>query len=118
MAEPETLNPSSSSAALVVLAPPWALPCLSSARAGVATATTPRGTKSEARRDGRKSSGHRTRMNDDAVKLVELLGLAPHPEGGFFKETWRAPLTITGIPHGSPRAASTAIYFLLPAGAF
>ena len=57
-------------------------------------------------------------MNDDAVKLVEILGLAPHPEGGFFKETWRAPLSITGIPHGSPRTASTAIYFLLPAGAF
>jgi predicted cupin superfamily sugar epimerase len=55
-------------------------------------------------------------MHDDAVKLVETLGLAPHPEGGFYKETWRSPLAVTA--HGGSRAASTAIYFLLPSGAF
>lgn len=47
-------------------------------------------------------------MNDHA-RIVELLGLAPHPEGGFYRETFRAP---------GARAASTAIYFLLPAGTF
>jgi uncharacterized protein len=41
----------------------------------------------------------------DHERVVELLGLSPHPEGGFFRETFRAP-------------ASTAIYFLLPAGTF
>ena len=55
-------------------------------------------------------------MNDDARAVVTALGLAPHPEGGFFRETFRAPLPIDA-PQG-PRAASTAIYFLLPAGSF
>jgi hypothetical protein len=31
----------------------------------------------------------------------------------FFVETYRAPLTLHGLPHGAPRAASTAIYFLV-----
>jgi predicted cupin superfamily sugar epimerase len=57
-------------------------------------------------------------MHADAARLVDLLGLSPHPEGGFYRETWRAPLTLGGLPHGGPRAASTAIYFLLPAGTF
>jgi uncharacterized protein len=57
-------------------------------------------------------------MHPDAARLVEALGLAPHPEGGFYRETFRAPLTLAGLPHGAPRAASTAIYFLLPAGTF
>ncbi len=55
-------------------------------------------------------------MNEEARVVVEALGLAPHPEGGFFRETFRAPLVI-GTLHGS-RAASTAIYFLLPAEMF
>src|ERR1035438_1575981 len=55
-------------------------------------------------------------MNDDARALVTTLGLKPHPEGGFFRETFRAPLLVAA-PQGE-RAASTAIYFLLPAGSF
>ena len=57
-------------------------------------------------------------MHADAVTLIATLGLAPHPEGGYYRETFRAPLSLTGLPHGSPRAASTAIYFLLPADTF
>jgi predicted cupin superfamily sugar epimerase len=62
-------------------------------------------------------------MHPDAATLVALLDLAPHPEGGFYKETWRGALTLEGLrtPDGfprGPRAAHTAIYFLLPAGAF
>jgi predicted cupin superfamily sugar epimerase len=53
---------------------------------------------------------------EEAMRLVEALGLRPHPEGGFYRETFRAPLVV-GAPQG-PRAASTAIYFLLPAGSF
>jgi predicted cupin superfamily sugar epimerase len=56
------------------------------------------------------------KMNDQARALVTTLGLEPHPEGGFFRETFRAPL-IVAAPQGA-RAASTAIYFLLPAGSF
>ena len=55
-------------------------------------------------------------MNDEARVVVSALGLAPHPEGGFFREMFRAPLTVSA-PQGV-RAASTAIYFLLPAGSF
>jgi predicted cupin superfamily sugar epimerase len=57
-------------------------------------------------------------MDDRAESIVRLLRLEPHPEGGFYRETSRAPLVLGGLPHGAPRAASTAIYFLLPAGSF
>ncbi len=45
-----------------------------------------------------------------AADVVRLLGLAPHPEGGHFRETFR-----DAAGHGG-RAASTAIYYLLAAG--
>jgi uncharacterized protein len=48
-----------------------------------------------------------------ARELMTRLGLEPHPERGYFVETYRAPLALTGLPHGAPRAASTAIYFLV-----
>jgi predicted cupin superfamily sugar epimerase len=53
---------------------------------------------------------------NDVRGLIEALGLEPHPEGGFFRETFRASLVVSA-PQG-PRPASTAIYFLLPAGSF
>jgi putative acetyltransferase len=52
-------------------------------------------------------------MSDE---LVKTLGLQPHPEGGYFKETFRSPLQVSA-PQGT-RAAGTAIYYLLPKGAF
>jgi predicted cupin superfamily sugar epimerase len=55
-------------------------------------------------------------MNDEARAIVEALGLTAHPEGGFYRETFRASLAVRS-PQGD-RAASTAIYFLLPAGSF
>jgi predicted cupin superfamily sugar epimerase len=57
-------------------------------------------------------------LDAEAQKIVQILALEPHPEGGFFRETWRSPLALAGLPHGAPRAASTAIYYLLPAGSF
>jgi predicted cupin superfamily sugar epimerase len=45
-----------------------------------------------------------------AGEVVHLLGLQPHPEGGFYRETFRAPAS------DGARAASTAIYYLLRAG--
>jgi uncharacterized protein len=41
-------------------------------------------------------------------ELIAHLGLKPHPEGGHYREVFRAADT--------PRGASTAIYFLLKAG--
>jgi uncharacterized protein len=46
-----------------------------------------------------------------AEAVARLLDLAPHPEGGFYRETFRDPARVAG-----ERAASTAIYYLLPAG--
>ena len=37
----------------------------------------------------------------------------PHPERGYYVETYRAALAVDAIPHGGARAASTAIYFLV-----
>ena len=45
-----------------------------------------------------------------AADVVRLLKLAPHPEGGHFRETFRDQSAASG------RAASTAIYFLLARG--
>ncbi|CAN5410135.1 cupin domain-containing protein [soil metagenome] len=46
-----------------------------------------------------------------AAEIIAQLGLAPHPEGGHFRETFRDPgVDATG------RSLSTAIYFLLAAG--
>jgi len=52
---------------------------------------------------------------DRAQELIEALGMIPHPERGHYVETYRAPLAVAGdsLPHGGPRAASTAIYFLV-----
>ena len=43
-------------------------------------------------------------------EIIDALGLAPHPEGGWFRETWRADAA------EGERAAGTAIYYLLEAG--
>lgn len=45
--------------------------------------------------------------------LVKNFSLEPHPEGGFYRETYRSPLSVD-TPNGR-RSASTAIYFLLTA---
>lgn len=46
----------------------------------------------------------------EAERLIETLGLQPHPEGGWYRETWRGPEGPDG------RAVGTAIHFLLKAG--
>jgi predicted cupin superfamily sugar epimerase len=44
------------------------------------------------------------------------LGLAPHPEGGWFRETWRSAVTFTPDGYPGPRSAASAILFLLNPG--
>jgi len=51
-----------------------------------------------------------------AEEVIALLGLAPHPEGGYFAEVFRSPLAVSSATHPGARSASTAIYFLLKAG--
>lgn len=45
----------------------------------------------------------------DAQAVREALGLAPHPEGGAYREIWR------DAPDGGKRGAATSIFFLLAA---
>ena len=53
----------------------------------------------------------------EADRLIELLGLQPHPEGGHFKETFRdCGPPPAGRDGNVGRSSSTAIYFLLKAG--
>lgn len=44
-------------------------------------------------------------------QLISELGLSPHPEGGYFKETYRSNLVIQ--TESGVRQASTGIYYLL-----
>jgi len=46
--------------------------------------------------------------------IIQKLGLLPHPEGGFYKETYRSGQLIENNQHKT-RNISTAIYFLLEA---
>jgi len=48
-----------------------------------------------------------------AEELIASLGLRPHPERGFFAETYGARAVVTAPTHPAARAASTAIYFLV-----
>jgi predicted cupin superfamily sugar epimerase len=44
-----------------------------------------------------------------AQELIDLLDLLPHPEGGFYRETYRSETTL----NGTDRQLMTSIYFLL-----
>ena len=44
------------------------------------------------------------------------LELQPHPEGGWFAETWRSGTSVEVPGYPAPRALGTAIYFLLLPG--
>lgn len=53
----------------------------------------------------------------DVEKIIQTLGLQPHPEGGYYRETWRSERVLHLDDYDGPRNAGTAILFLLPAGA-
>ncbi len=53
-------------------------------------------------------------MNKNVTELIAALDLKPHPEGGYYRETYRSE-KVAGEP---PRALSTAIYYLLVADTF
>lgn len=51
--------------------------------------------------------------------LIDRLGLVPHPEGGYYRETYRSALEFdAGPPFNAARASCTGIYFLLTGGNF
>ena len=61
-----------------------------------------------------------TPLSADIVQLIHKLQLQPHPEGGFYRETWRSnlclPKSILPDEYTGDRSAGTSILFLLPTG--
>ena len=51
-------------------------------------------------------------MNQEIKQLIEKFDLRPHPEGGYYSETYRSKIDIPKVD----RQLMTAIYFLLPSG--
>lgn len=57
-------------------------------------------------------------MHPRAAYLVRSLALAPHPEGGFFREIFRSDAVVDPQDSRGRRSAVTTILFLLAAGQF
>lgn len=57
-------------------------------------------------------------MKAESLSLIQKLDLIAHPEGGYYRETYRAPLQVHSASHGGLRAAFTSIHFLLAAGQY
>jgi predicted cupin superfamily sugar epimerase len=71
-----------------------------------------RSTVEEVRYARRDPSGRVTGFSP-RPPVAEALDLLPHPEGGWFRETWRTSTPVQA--HGGERATATGIYFLLGA---
>jgi hypothetical protein len=56
-------------------------------------------------------------VNPEAQRLIAAYKLQPHPEGGWYRETYRSAERVT-TSRGTVRSATTSIYFLLASGAF
>jgi len=52
----------------------------------------------------------------NALHYIKTLSLLPHPEGGYYKETYRSDGTLNNVQ--GKRNYCTAIYFLLETGNF
>ena len=56
----------------------------------------------------------------EALRLIAVLGLERHPEGGWYRETWRSDAVIPrgglGPDWPDPRSCGTSIYYLLAGG--
>jgi predicted cupin superfamily sugar epimerase len=54
-------------------------------------------------------------FSGEVPALARMLGLEPHPEGGWYRQTWVSPESVA-LPDGRVRPTATLIHFLLPAG--
>jgi uncharacterized protein len=57
-------------------------------------------------------------LNRDAAQLIKKLGLEKHPEGGYFKQTYRSDTMVNVEGFDGPRNISTTIYYMLVGGQF
>lgn len=70
-----------------------------------------RGCLRSGRHDGLET-GAVQRYSDSVDELIARYSLLPHPEGGYFRETYRADAKVPG----TRRSVCTAIFYLLPEG--
>lgn len=65
--------------------------------------------------EGGHGSGAENTLRPSAYArhVIDELGLAPHPEGGWYRRTWQSALP---VGDGGNRPLASCIYFLLPAG--
>ena len=56
-------------------------------------------------------------MHPEVERLIVALRLQPHPEGGWYRETFRSSEQVT-TSRGTVRSAATSIFFLLATGIF
>ena len=52
-------------------------------------------------------------LDKAALHIIKKLGLQKHPEGGYFKETYRSDTRVNTKGYNGSRHAATAIYYLL-----
>jgi predicted cupin superfamily sugar epimerase len=55
-------------------------------------------------------------VTDPRPHLAQALDLQPHPEGGWYRQTWRSSTNVMLPGYDGERATATAIYFLLHPG--
>lgn len=55
-------------------------------------------------------------MDAKVRAVIDQFQLAPHPEGGHFREIYRSAVTVQPRDHRPMRSAVTSIFFLLAAG--
>ena len=60
-------------------------------------------------------------LSPEAREIIARLQLSPHPEGGWYRQTWAAAQPASPSPQAAgapePRPCATAIYYLLEGGA-
>lgn len=59
-------------------------------------------------------------MRKAVSTIIDKLALAPHPEGGYFRETYRSAFQVKTPPRfvGGERDAGTCIHYMLTVGDF
>jgi uncharacterized protein len=57
-------------------------------------------------------------VHREAARLVKKLRLEKHPEGGYFKQTYRSDTIVNVKGYDGPRNIATAIYYMLVGSEF
>lgn len=57
-------------------------------------------------------------MHPRAQQLIDTLLLAPHPEGGWYRQIFKSDERVTRLSDGVERSAFSTIYFLLAEGTY